>query len=141
MTVRTEAQMWTEAPIVSANLPEAVAEGSVLPAPPRVVGDLARDLSQAAAAVRAVSRAGGSGGDVAVAAYTAVVCTGRSAARALEEAAAWCRQAPGAEVHSLAWARVPGHRDDVYEYRVTLAVSFPDEETGEHCGDTHHARR
>ncbi|MFG2843940.1 hypothetical protein ACGF12_12305 [Kitasatospora sp. NPDC048296] len=128
---------------MSANLPETVAEGTVvLPAPPRVVDDLARDLTQAAAAVRAVSRSGRStGGDVAVAAYTAVVCTGRSAARALEEAAAWCRQAPDAEVHSLAWARVPGHREDVHEYRVTMAVSFPDDETGEHPGDTHHACR
>ncbi|MFI9331402.1 hypothetical protein ACIGZJ_28185 [Kitasatospora sp. NPDC052868] len=127
---------------MSANLPETIAEASVvLPAPPRVVDDLARDLTQAAAAVRAVSRVGRSGGDVAVAAYTAVVCTGRSAARALEEAAAWCRQAAEAEVHSLAWARVPGHREDVFEYRVTLAVSFPDHETGEHTGDTHHAPR
>ncbi|MFJ9843145.1 hypothetical protein ACIRYZ_22245 [Kitasatospora sp. NPDC101155] len=135
--------MWMEAETVSANLPETVAEGTVvLPAPPRVVDDLARDLTQAAAAVRAVSRSGRStGGDIAVAAYTAVVCTGRSAARALEEAAAWCRQAPDAEVHSLAWARVPGHREDVYEYRVTMAVSFPDDETGEHPGDTHHACR
>ncbi|WP_280680670.1 hypothetical protein [Kitasatospora sp. MAA19] len=136
MTMRMEAQT------VSANLPDTVAEGAaVLPAPPRVVDDLARDLTRAAAAVRSVSRAGRSGGDVAVAAYTAVVCTGRSAARALEEAAAWCRQAPEAEVHSLAWARVPGHRHDVDEYRVTLAVSFPDDETGEHLGDTHRARR
>lgn len=134
--------MRMEVQTVSPNLPETVAEGAVvLPAPPRVVDDLARDLTQAAAAVRAVSRTCRSGGDVAVAAYTAVVCTGLSAARALEEAAAWCRQAPGAEVHSLAWARVPGHRDDVHEYRVTLAVSFPDDETGEHLGDTHHARR
>ncbi|WP_380281846.1 hypothetical protein [Kitasatospora purpeofusca] len=127
---------------MSTNLPETVAEApAVLPAPPRVVDDLARDLSRAAAAVRSASRDGRSGGDLAVAAYTAVVCTGRSAARALEEAAAWCRQAPEAEVHSLAWARVPGHRDDVFEYRVTLAVSFPDHETGEHVGDTHHSRR
>ncbi|MFE6751585.1 hypothetical protein ACFVGM_37530 [Kitasatospora purpeofusca] len=126
---------------MSTNLPETVVEApAALPAPPRVVDDLARDLTHAAAAVRAASRGGRSGGDLAVAAYTAVVCTGRSAARALEEAAAWCRQAPEAEVHSLAWARVPGHRDDVFEYRVTLAVSFPDRETGEHSGDTHHAR-
>ncbi|MFH9352566.1 hypothetical protein [Kitasatospora sp. NPDC017646] len=135
--------MWMEAKAVSVNLPETVADGAVvLPAPPRVVDDLARDLTQAAAAVRAVSRGDRTtGGDVAVAAYTAVVCTGRSAARALEEAAAWCRQAPGAEVHSLAWARVPGHRHDVFEYRVTMAVSFPDDETGEHLGDTHHSCR
>ncbi|MFF2660619.1 hypothetical protein ACFVUH_25065 [Kitasatospora sp. NPDC058032] len=127
---------------MSTNLPETVVEPpAVLPAPPRVVDDLARDLTRAAAAVRSASRDGRSGGDLAVAAYTAVVCTGRSAARALEEAAAWCRQAPEAEVHSLAWARVPGHRDDVDEYRVTLAVSFPDQETGEHVGDTHRARR
>lgn len=127
---------------MSSNLPDAVAGGPArLPAPPRVVNDLARDLGQAAAAVRAVSRTGRPGGDTAVAAYTAVVCTGRSAARALEEAAAWCRQAPEAEVHSVAWARVPGHREDVFEYRVTLAVGFPDEETGEYAGDTHHAVR
>lgn len=134
--------MRMEVQTVSANLPETLAEGAVvLPAPPRVVDDLARDLTQAAAAVRAVSRTGRSGADVAVAAYTAVVCTGRSAARALEEAAAWCRQAPEAEVHSMAWARVPGHREDVHEYRVTMAVSFPDGETGEYVGDTHHACR
>lgn len=134
--------MRMEVRTVSANLPETVAEGPVvLPAPPRVVDDLARDLTQAAAAVRAVSRDCRAGADVAVAAYTAVVCTGRSAARTLEEAAAWCRQAPGAEVHSLAWARVPGHREDIHEYRVTMAVSFPDGETGEYLGDTHHAYR
>ncbi|WP_316525833.1 hypothetical protein [Kitasatospora brasiliensis] len=134
--------MRMEVQTVSANLPETLAEGAVvLPATPRMVGDLARDLTQAAAAVRAVSRDFRSDTDVAVAAYTAVVCTGRSAARALEEAAAWCRQAPEAEVHSLAWARVPGHREDVHEYRVTLAVSFPDAETGEYVGDTHHAPR
>ncbi|MER7755570.1 hypothetical protein [Kitasatospora sp. NPDC097643] len=127
---------------MSANLPETVTGApAVLPAPPRVVDDLARDLTQAAAAVRAVSRGRRTGGDVTVAAYTAVVCTGRSAAHALEEAAAWCRQAPEAEVHSLAWARVPGHREDVFEYRVTLAVGFPDEETGEYPGDTHHGWR
>ncbi|MGW4895416.1 hypothetical protein ACWEQL_24575 [Kitasatospora sp. NPDC004240] len=127
---------------MSSNLPEAVVEGpGPLPAPARVVNDLARDLSRAAAAVRAASRDVRSGGDLAVAAYTAVVCTGRTAARALEEAATWCRQAPEAEVHSVAWARVPGHREDVFEYRVTLAVSFADHETGEYTGDTHHGTR
>ncbi|GAA2815604.1 hypothetical protein [Kitasatospora aburaviensis] len=53
--------------------------------------------------------------------------------RCLQQAADWCRQAQRAEVRTLALARVPGHREDVWEFSVTLTVSFPDE-TGGHTG-------
>ena len=118
-------------------VPVAPAQGAVgATAPPRVVDDLARDLSGAAEAVRAMPVRGG-GADVTVAAFTAVVCTAATAADALQQAADWCRHAPRAEVHTTAFARVPGHREDVFEYTVTLTVSFPDG-TGGHTGQTHH---
>ncbi|MFJ9461639.1 hypothetical protein ACIRST_42030 [Kitasatospora sp. NPDC101447] len=107
----------------------------VLPAAPRVVEDLARDLSGAAEAVRAMPGVGGA--DVTVAAHTAVVCTAATAASVLQQAADWCRQAQRAEVHALALARVPGHREDVWKFSVTVTVSFPDD-TGGHAGPTHH---
>ncbi|SDS52145.1 hypothetical protein SAMN05216371_0090 [Streptomyces sp. TLI_053] len=103
------------------------------------MNDLPRDLAHAADALRSMPARRGA--DVTLAAYPAVVCTGTSAARALEEAAHWCRQAPDAEIHAISWAKVPGHRRDVFEYRITLTVGFPDEETGASAGDTHHARR
>ncbi|MER8185045.1 hypothetical protein [Kitasatospora sp. NPDC094015] len=121
-----------------ARLLPAPAAAVRLPVPARLVDDLTRDLSGAADAVRSMP---GRAGDVTVAAYTAVVCTGGSAADALRQAADWCRQAPEAEIHSSHLARVPGHREDVWEYTVTLAVSFPDPETGEHPGHTHTGRR
>lgn len=123
-------------PVAGENLPEPIPDRAVvLAAPPRVVADLARDLTGAAGAVRSLPATGR--GDVTISAYTAVVCSGRTAADALGQAADWCLQAPQAEVHATAWARVPGDRED--EYQVTLTVSFPDEQTGEHTGDTHHA--
>ncbi|MFI9271251.1 hypothetical protein ACIGXM_11140 [Kitasatospora sp. NPDC052896] len=121
-----------------ASLP-GLRSGASAAAAPRIVRDLTRDLSRAAGAVRALPVTSCGSGDVTVAAHSVVVCTADSAARALEEAAAWCRQAPEAEVHCTAWARVPGHREDVCEYRISLTVSFPDDDTGEYPGDTHHA--
>ncbi|MEU6973953.1 hypothetical protein AB0A71_40795 [Kitasatospora aureofaciens] len=114
------------------------APAPVLPAPPRIVNDLTRDLGGAAAAVRSMTVR--YGGDVTVAAYTAVVCTASTAAGALQEAADWCLEAPGAEIHALALARVAGHREDLWEYTVTLTVSFPDD-TGHPTGQTHHGLR
>ncbi|MFB7669687.1 hypothetical protein ACFC1R_38305 [Kitasatospora sp. NPDC056138] len=117
-------------------VPAASDRAPALPAPPRVVDDLVRDLSGAAEAVRAMPLRSG-GADVTVAAYTAVVCNAATTADALQQAADWCRQAPRAEVHALAVARAPGHREDIWEYSVTLTVSFPDD-TGGHTGQTHH---
>ncbi|MFD8705911.1 hypothetical protein ACFV1W_25450 [Kitasatospora sp. NPDC059648] len=103
---------------------------------------LQNDVTQAASTLRAMQRRGrlqDDEADVAVVAYTAVVCAGSTAAKALKAAADWALHAPEAEVHSLSWARVPGHRMGVDEFLLTLAVSYPDPETGEYTGDTHHA--
>lgn len=122
-------------------LPETVSDRSaVLPAPPRVVADLTRDLTEAAGAVRSMPSRGSLGSDVTISAYTAVVCTGPTAASALQQAADWCREAPHAAVHSTVIAQVPGPRDDVPEYRLTMHVSFADE-TGGFTGDTHQEPR
>ncbi|MFB7906568.1 hypothetical protein ACFC1T_09095 [Kitasatospora sp. NPDC056076] len=120
-------------------LPAAQEFTTLLPAPPRIVNDLTRDLTNAADAIRGMEPRRGA--DVTLAAYTAVVCTGSTAARALEEAALWCRQAPDADIHATSWARVPGHREDVFEYRITMSVGFPDHQTGEPGTVAHNARR
>ncbi len=115
--------------------------------PPAVVHPTARalqsDVMKAAEAVRAMPRRRRSAeSDVTVAAYAAVVCTGSTPTAALQEAAKWTqRAAAGYEIHATNWATVPGHREDVSEYRITLTVSFPDVETGETTGDTHHGTR
>ncbi len=121
----------------------------VIPAPPAVPAvrhpvarALQYDVTKAVGALSAMQGRGGLAddeADVAVVAYTAVVCTGATPAKALQAATDWTLQAPRAEVHSLSLARVPGHREDVMECRITMTVSFPDTETGEYTGDTHHA--
>ncbi|WP_146258946.1 hypothetical protein [Streptomyces tateyamensis] len=121
---------------VGSTLP-APADQRAFAAPPRIVNDLARDLAGAAAAARAMQPGAG---DVTVSAYTAVVCTGATVRDALLEAARWCHEAPAAEVHASSLARVPGHREDLWEYTVTLTVSFPDE-TGVPTGQSHHSSR
>lgn len=79
--------------------------------------------------------------DVEVSAFAAIVCTGDTPADALEAAAAVARRAPGLEIHSLAWARTEGPREETSEYKVTLTVTAPDPGTGEHNGATHHTHR
>ncbi|MFE0458907.1 hypothetical protein ACFW1A_06550 [Kitasatospora sp. NPDC058965] len=126
----------TAPPEAAATLP-APADPRAFPAPPRIVNDLARDLTGAAAAARAMAPGAG---DVTVSAYTAVVCTGATPRDALLEAARWCHEASTAEVHASSLARIPGHREDIWEYALTLTVSFPDE-TGLPAGQTHHCSR
>ncbi|WP_344444535.1 hypothetical protein [Kitasatospora nipponensis] len=140
MTVQTEFGP-LPTPSASGPLPCASEDTPVLPAPPRIAADLTRDLGGAAGAVRAMPPSGGPRADVTIAAYAAVVCTGSSAADALEQAARWCRQARQAEIHATTWARIPGHREDLWEYQLSLQVSFPDPETGEHSAHTHHGAR
>ncbi|MFF2751097.1 hypothetical protein ACFVVA_36875 [Kitasatospora sp. NPDC058048] len=125
-----------------ASLPDVVQIRASDPVPRTPVARaLQTDVTHAVGALRAMRDPDGpdDGADVAVVVYTAVVCTGATPATALQAAADWTLQAPHAEVHSLSLARVPGHREDVAEFCVTLTVSFPDEQTGEYTGDTHHA--
>ncbi|MFJ2193137.1 hypothetical protein ACIOJE_35210 [Kitasatospora sp. NPDC087861] len=107
---------------------------------PQIQRGLRNDLLRAAGAVQQMPDRGSMlESDVTVTALTATVVVGRTPADALQAAAAWCREAPDAQVHALAIALVPGPRQDLTEHRLTLTVSFPDEETGEYAGDTHHA--
>ncbi|MFF1793662.1 hypothetical protein ACFVXQ_05410 [Kitasatospora sp. NPDC058263] len=101
---------------------------------------LQNDVLRAAGAVRSMPDRGSLlEADVSVAAYAAVACTGPTPADALQSATNWSREATGAEIHTINLARVPGHREDVMEYRVTMSVSFQDPQTGDYTGDTHHA--
>ncbi|MFI9366080.1 hypothetical protein ACIG5E_34270 [Kitasatospora sp. NPDC053057] len=130
-------------PVSTLALPVAIpALPAALAAPHPAARALQNDVTQAAGTLRAMQQRGrlqDDEADVAVVAYTAVVCTGVTAATTLQTAADWALQAPNAEVHSIAWARIPGHRDGVSEYCLTMAVSYQDPETGEYTGDTHHA--
>ncbi|MER6365826.1 hypothetical protein [Kitasatospora sp. NPDC001527] len=127
---------------MSNNLPAQASTGGTVVAdvagPHPVAKALQHDVIRAAGAVRSMPDRGSMvEADVSVVAYTAVVAAGNTPADALQTAAEWARQAPTAEIHSMQIARVPGPRVDLTEFRVTLAVSFPDAETGEHRGDTH----
>lgn len=123
---------------------------AVIPAQPLALTDqhpaaraLRHDLGRAAGAVRAMQQYGqqwhDDTADVSVVAYAAIVTSGETPAQALQASVDWMLHAPEAEVHSISLARVPGHRADATEFRATLAVSYPDQETGEYTGDTHHA--
>ncbi|MET9466562.1 hypothetical protein ABZY44_17495 [Streptomyces sp. NPDC006544] len=105
--------------------------------------DLVRTLHAATTAVGtlALGENPDAASDVEVSAFAAIVCTGDTPADALEAAAAVARRAPGLEIHSLAWARTDGPREDTSEYKVTLTVTAPDPGTGEHNGATHHTNR
>ncbi|MFI5868420.1 hypothetical protein [Streptomyces sp. NPDC051546] len=112
--------------------------------PPDPLGrDLVRTLHAATTAVGTLALGGtaDAASDVEVSAFAAIVCTGDTPADALEAAAAVARRAPGLEIHSLAWARTDGPREDTSEYKVTLTVTAPDPGTGEHNGTTHHTNR
>ncbi|MGW1767705.1 hypothetical protein ACWCQL_27095 [Streptomyces sp. NPDC002073] len=45
------------------------------------------------------------------------------------------------DIHSLAWARTAGPREDIFEFKVTMTVTTPDPVTGERHGATHHVHR
>jgi hypothetical protein len=114
-------------------------EGPALPAAPGLVRDAVGDLQQAWTAVRYLD-VSGRAGDVSATLQTAVVCNGATQVDALQAATDFLRESPRAELHSIAWARLPGHAVDVWEYQATLIVSYPDRE-GDTTGATHHADR
>ncbi|MEU7095911.1 hypothetical protein [Kitasatospora aureofaciens] len=127
---------------MSENLPaqaaaEAAAVATVTGEHP-VAKALQHDVIRAAGAVRSMPDRGSMlQADVSVVAMAGVVCAGETFADALHSAAEWSRQAPTAEVHSVQVARVPGPREGLSEYRLTIGATFPDPETGDHRGDTH----
>lgn len=104
--------------------------------------DLVRTLHAATTAVGTLALGENpDAADIEVSAFAAIVCTGDTPADALEAAAAVARRAPSLEIHSLAWARTDGPREDTSEYKVTLTVTAPAPGTGEHNGATHHTNR
>ncbi len=133
---------------MSNNLPAPATDGGLSPvpteavlfAPPRLVEALQRDLAQATAAARSMPPRRRPRADVKLDAYTVAVITADNPAEAFREAARWWENAPGAEIHATSWARVPGPVEGEWEVRLTLQVSFTDED-GEHTGDTHHSSR
>ncbi|MFD3715971.1 hypothetical protein [Streptomyces sp. NPDC058677] len=108
--------------------------------PPLFAHDLVRSLDAATDAVGALPDHGQCS-DVSVSALTALVCTGTTAADALQAAADVARQSPALEPHGLSLARVPGPVVGMWEYVITMTVSTRDPQTGEYGGATHHADR
>jgi hypothetical protein len=99
---------------------------------------LDQDMQEAAHAARHMPDQGRwPQSDISITAYTAVVVAGSTLAAAFTAAAAWCERSPHAEVHATHTAKIPGHCDGEWEWRVVLTVSYPDPTTGEHEGDTH----
>jgi hypothetical protein len=94
-------------------------------------------LQCAAQAVRHVEVTGVQA-DLATALQLAVVSTGSTPAQALTAAAAFARESPMAEFHSMARVRGPVRGMD--EFRITMIVSYPDGE-GEYTGTTDRAPR
>lgn len=126
-------------PAVPGQPPGAAVESARLLSPPPFAGDLVRTITQASEAVSVVSTLGPNS-DVTVSAFTALVCAGSTAADALQAAADLAKAAPTLEIHALAWARVPGPVEGVWEWQLTMTVSSRDE-TGEYGGATHQADR
>ena len=118
-----------------------VSRAEVVPVPvaPSRFRDVASDLQCAAQAVRYVEVVGVQA-DISTTLQLAVVVTGSTPAQALTAAAAFARESPMAEIHSIAWARVQGPVRDLDEFRATLIVSYPDGE-GEYTGTTDRAPR
>ncbi|MCX5426091.1 hypothetical protein [Streptomyces sp. NBC_00078] len=106
---------------------------------PLFAHDLVRSLDEASEVVAGLDLSGAS--DVSVSALTALVCTGATPSAALDAAAETLRRAPTLEPHSLALARVPGAREGVWEWNITMTVSSRDPMTGEYGGLAHHADR
>ncbi|MGW6979651.1 hypothetical protein ACWGE1_09405 [Streptomyces sp. NPDC054932] len=136
-TDRTAAPLPATRPAV----PEGDVELHAATTMPSFGRDLVRTLHEARSAVSALALTDSLVSDVEVSAYTALVCTGNTPAAALAAAAALATKAPSLEIHALSWARVPGPREGTTEFQVTITVTSPDPETGEHGGSTHHADR
>jgi hypothetical protein len=133
----------TAAPLPAARpaVPEGDVELRAATTMPSFGQDLVRTLHEARSAVSALALGDDLVSDVEVSAYTALVCNGSTQGAALEAAAAIANRALGLKIHALTWAQVPGPREGTTEYQVTMTVTTPDPETGEHAGLTHHADR
>ncbi|WP_157880340.1 hypothetical protein [Streptomyces katrae] len=130
----TETHHTLSVPAADATLQPQVLSG------PSFGQDLVRTLHQATSVVGGLSFHDVETSDIEVSAFGAIVCTGDTPADALQAAAAVARQAPGLEIHALAWARTDGPREGTFEYKVTMTVTAPDPATGEHSGATHQER-
>lgn len=107
--------------------------------PASLVHDTGADMRQAAKAIRRLE-ANDYDGDYTVFAQASVVCTGRTLLEALEDASAFVRQSPNAQVNHVQLAQVIGRRDGDREFLLTLAVSYPDLD-GETTGTMHQEPR
>lgn len=104
--------------------------GTVLPAgqlpgvrPHRMGFDLARDVTEAAAAVAKVSANDGETGerDVQVSTLAALVCTGETAAAALAAAAA-AAEDENLKILGITWAETYDPAEQTTEYQATVIV-------------------
>jgi hypothetical protein len=122
-------------------VPESQPRAAMVPVPVASsrFRDVASDLQCAAQAVRYIEVVGVQA-DISTTLQLAVVVTGSAPAQALTAAAAFARESPMAEIHSVAWARVQGPVRDLDEFRITMIVSYPDGE-GEYTGTTDRAPR
>jgi hypothetical protein len=119
----------------------AVVLGTVIPqvVPAGMVHDVSNDLHRVQQALARLA-ANRHPGEYRVVAQPTVVCSGQTLLEALEDATAFVKQSPDAQVHSLSLAVVLGPEEGEREYRLTLAVSYPDGH-GETTGTTHHEAR
>lgn len=118
----------------------AVGTELAVPPPPARVQDVARDLGLAGRALPFVQATSGERADVTATLQMAVVCSGVSAADTLEACAAFMRESPRAELHAIAWARVPGPARGLTEFQATMTLSYADR-YGEYSGTTDQAPR
>ncbi len=103
--------------------------------PAAIVYDAGADMQQASKALRRLE-GNGYEGDYTVLPQATVVCGGQTLLEAFEDATAFVRQSPNADVHHVQLAQLVGRREGEREYRLTLAVSYPDRD-GETTGVTH----
>ena len=105
---------------------------------PAAFTDAAGDLQQAA---RAIDRIPGGEHDITAVLQATIVCVGRGQLEAVQAVAEFVMRSPRAEIHNIAWARVPlGPSDGPVQHQATLTVSYRDLQ-GETTGVTHHTSR
>jgi hypothetical protein len=118
---------------------------------PGMAADFVQTIQAASDTMRLVSAAGGNdASDVEVVALTGWVCTGDTAADALQAAADLARESPGLEITSLQWAKVAlpvseGDHDGAavvenWEWKLTVVVVKRDPVTGEPGGSATEGR-
>ena len=108
------------------------------PVLPPAFTEAAGDLQLAS---RAIARIPGGEHDITAILQATIVCVGRDQLEAVQAVAEFVMRSPRAEIHNIAWARVPlGPSDGPVQYQATLTVSYQDVQ-GETTGVTHHASR